>query len=484
MPYLFQSNFNFMRKNYLLLLLAALFLGIVNPIFAQIDKVLGIWEGRLSVANTELRILFHIKMDKSKLFAEMDSPDQMQYGIKMDTVIASENGFTLKLAIANAEFVGTYSENFSLVNGFWNQAGSSFPLSMKKNQNFKPRSFPQEPKPPFPYHSEEVSYKNSKADFNIGGSLTMPEKGTQKYPAILLITGSGAQDRDENIMGHKPFLVIADHFSRRGFAVLRVDDRGVGATGGNPLTATTADFVTDVKAGIKFLKAQPNVNPNKIFLMGHSEGGLIAIMTAAEMKNELAGIVLLAAPGVPMSDLIVRQSTDILRQECIEDEYLKAAEDFNRKLYGYVAADKKNKLSAMSLSEKMTVHLKAMPKEAKEALELGEARLFQSCVTVLMPWFRYFIKIEPKPFLKKVKCPVLAINGSMDLQVAAGPNLEAICSELRKKKHKDVICTEIPGLNHLFQRCKSCKITEYGELEETFAPEVLKAMEEWLKKRS
>ncbi len=461
-----------------------LFLCFSYDVIGQLnERCLGTWEGVLSVNNTDLRIIFHIKSKNGVLMATMDSPDQLQYDIKMDTVIADNEGFLLKLALASAEYKGKYRVDSLKVNGHWKQAGKSFKLNLKKNESFLGRKFPQEPKAPFPYKAEEVLYKNKKADITIGGTLTVPEED-KKYPVILLITGSGAQDRDENIAGHKPFWVIADHFSRRGFAVLRVDDRGIGASGGNPQTATTADFVTDVKAGIAFLKSHPSVDPTKIFLMGHSEGGLIAMMVAAEMKKGVAGIISLAGPGVPMQELIVRQSSDILLRSGKDLNQIKVLESFNRKFYSTIANDKKNKLSAMDLYNKVLPDFNAIPKTVRDSLEFGEARLMQSCVTVMMPWFRYFIKINPNPYLKKIKCPVLALNGSEDIQVAAGPNLEAICSVLRSKKTVDVTCSEIPGLNHLFQHCESCDIMEYGQLEETFAPKVLKAIEGWIVKRT
>jgi pimeloyl-ACP methyl ester carboxylesterase len=463
-----------------LLLTAILF--VVN-LSAQQNKAIGTWEGILTVNKTDLRLVFHIKEENASLQAYLDSPDQLQYGLKMDTIIVDDLGFNMKLKIASAEYTASYTENKEEADGRWVQLGTSYPLKIKKNAAYKPRVFRQEPVSPFPYKVEEVVYENLKAKTIIGGSLTIPEGENKKYPAVLLISGSGSQDRDENIAGHKPFLLIADHLSRRGFAVLRVDDRGVGASSGNPQISTTADFVTDVKASISFLKKHPEVDPNKIFLVGHSEGGLIAIMTAAELKKTLAGIVLLAAPGVPMHELLLRQSADIIRQRGMEEEYIKAADDFNRIFYNILLTDKKNKLTVSSLCQKMLPHLKALPAATKEALEMSESGLMSQCYTFMMPWYRYFVKIDPRAYLKKVKCPVLALNGSMDIQVAAGPNLEAIRKTLASAGNKDLTCTEIQELNHLFQHCKSCSVAEYGELEETFAVEQLKAIENWLKGR-
>ena len=464
-------------KTYILLFLL-LFTFFNRQLFAQQDKATGSWEGNINVNKTDLRLIFHIKSENGSLTAYLDSPDQLQYGLKMDTVIIDDLGFKVEFKAANATFNAFYGETADEAEGDWIQYGKSYPLKIIKNQHYKPRVFRQEPVPPFPYLEEEVSYENKKAKTVIGGTLTMPKDAGKKFPAILLISGSGEQDRNENIAGHKPFLVIADHLSRRGIAVLRVDDRGVGSSSGNPLTATTADFVTDVKTSVNFLKSHAAVDPDKIFLVGHSEGGLIAMMTAADLTKDLAGIVLLAAPGVPMHELLLRQSADIIRQRGIEEEYIQAADDFNRIFYKILLDDKKNKLTLATLYQKMIPHLKALPLATKEALQMSEQGLMQQCQTFMYPWMRYFIKIDPTRYLKKVKCPVLALNGSVDVQVAAGPNLEAIRKNL--SHNKDVSCNEIPGLNHLFQHCKSCTVQEYGELEETFAPEVLKVMENWL----
>ncbi len=451
---------------------------ISSQIFAQQNKAIGSWEGILKVNKTDLRLLFHVKEENGGLNAYLDSPDQLQYGLKMDTVIVDDFGFKVEFKAANAKYNTFYTENEEEAQGDWVQMGTTYPLKIRKNLNYKPRVFRQEPQAPFPYKAEEVLYENKKAKTFIGGTLTVPDEPDKKFPAILLISGSGNQDRDENVAGHKPFLVIADHLSRRGFAVLRVDDRGVGASSGNPQISTTADFVTDVKASVNYLKSHAAVDPDKVFLVGHSEGGLIAIITAADLKKDLAGIVLLAAPGVPMHELLLRQSADIIRQRGMEEEYIKAASDFNRIFYKAMLADKKNKLTVATLYQKMSPLLSALPEAAKEALEMSNAGLMQQCYALMMPWMRYLVKIDPKPYLKKVKCSVLAVNGSQDIQVAAGPNLEAI--RINLQRNKDITYSEIPGLNHFFQHCKSCTVQEYGELEETFAPELLKAMENWL----
>ena len=465
------------------LLLSLVFTNFLN---AQIpDSIwLGTWKGHLEVQGSRLRVQFHLKQDSGAWKALMDSPDQMQFGLEMDEVEIDGNRIKLVMKAAHAKYEGSLNSEKALINGKWIQGAMSLPLGLVKDYNFQPRKFPQTPKAPFPYKSEEITYRNEKADIQLGGTITIPQlKEGQKAPVLLLITGSGAQDRDETIAGHKPFWVIADHFSRRGFAVLRVDDRGVGASGGNPQSATTADFVTDVQAGINYLQAHPDIDPKRIILMGHSEGGLIAMMVAAKSRRSIAGIISLAGPGLPMSELMTQQIADLAKKEGLGEAYIQASIDYSSKLYELVKADRKNKLNVNTLLEKMKPYYDGLSQDIKDSLQLTEQRLMQSCATVTNPWFRYFIKINPAPYLKKITCPVLALNGGADIQVAAGPNLEAIAKGIRKNGNKEVTCTEIQGLNHLFQSCQSCTIQEYAELEETFSPAVLKAIEGWLMKR-
>ncbi len=454
---------------------------------AQINTELlqGTWEGKLEVQGTTLRIRFHLQAQEGGGWqAKMDSPDQFQYDIAMDTVVFYEEGdIELLLTAAKAFFRGRLAAlEQGYIEGHWNQGGAKLSLKLEKNKDFRPRVLPQTPQPPFPYRSEEVTYRNNKADIQLGATITLPAD-TGRVPAILLITGSGAQDRDETIAGHKPFWVIADHFSRRGYAVLRVDDRGVGQSGGNTANSTSADFVTDVRASIAYLKQHPDIDPKRIVLMGHSEGGLIAFMTAAVARRDVAAVVSLAGPGLPMSELLLQQISDIAQQQGMGEKYLEIGKKFNETLFDFIIKDKKDKMKANDLLEKIRPHFDALSAEERDSLELNEASLLQSIAQLFNPWFRYFIKIDPTPYIKKTSCPILALNGSKDIQVAAAPNLEAICRIARQARHRDVTCTEIPDLNHLFQTCNSCTIQEYGELEETFSPAVLKAIDTWLYSR-
>jgi pimeloyl-ACP methyl ester carboxylesterase len=440
---------------------------------------IGSWAGQLEIPGSKaISLVFHISKEEEVWKSTMDSPDQLQYGIEIQSTEINEGQIILKMPDFNATLEGVWEDG--KIKAQWKQ-GVSLNIELSKQYNLKAREFPQHPKEPYPYRSEEVRYQNKKAEIELAGSLTMPKElgEEQKIPAILLISGSGAQDRDETIAGHKPFLVISDHFSRRGYAVLRVDDRGVGDSGGNPQTATTEDFVTDVLAGVDFLRDQPNIDPKKIILMGHSEGGLIAFMAAAKAPKKIGIIVSLAGPGVPMKDLLYQQTIDVLEKEGIGEDYAKYLADLNQQIYKYVLEDKKHKMTVKDLADKVMPLYEKIPQEVKDSMGLTKAMISQACITAMTPWFRYVLKLDPEKYIRKIKCPVLALNGGEDIQVAADPNLNAICDCLRKKG-RPATCTKIPKLNHLFQNCTTCTIEEYGKLDETFAPEVLKAMEGWL----
>ncbi|MBL4650187.1 MAG: alpha/beta fold hydrolase, partial [Aureispira sp.] len=325
------------------LIISTLFLLIGTSLQAQSDWA-GTWEGNLNVGTQELRIVFHIKQgDNNTLTALMDSPDQMAYDLKMDDVtIKKGKEISMRLAAAKAQFVGELSEDKQRIKGNWIQ-GMPLPLELKRSKG-KSNDFvrPQEPTAPFPYTIEEVKYENKKAKITLAGTLTIPE-GEGKHPVVVLISGSGPQDRDESILKHKPFWVLADYWTRNGFAVLRFDDRGVGESEGDFAKATSADFATDVEAAVHFLKKHDRINAKKIGLAGHSEGGMIAPMVASGNKN-VAFIVLLAGPGVPGKELLLKQSYDIMKQQGFEESELSVVQKTSRKIYDAIIKDTKDEL--------------------------------------------------------------------------------------------------------------------------------------------
>jgi dienelactone hydrolase len=341
----------------------------------------------------------------------------------------------------------------------------------------KPAIRPQEPKPPYPYRSEDLTFENKTAGITLAGTLTMPATGS-KFPAVILITGSGAQNRDEEIMGHKPFLVIADYLTRRGIAVLRFDDRGTAQSTGNFGTATTADFATDAESAIAYLKSRKEINPEKIGLVGHSEGGVIAPMVAARTKG-VGFVVMLAGSGIRGDALLLLQEELVYRTAGMPEDKLSEAIKINSKVFDRIV-NTKDAVSRQEIADYMT----NMKSEITAAMPEGmtaDTYIQQFAVSLSSPWMQYFVRYDPAPALEKVKCPVLAVNGSKDLQVPAKENLAAISEALKKGRNKKVTVKEYSGLNHLFQECTTGSPAEYSVIEQTISPQVLKDLADWIK---
>jgi dipeptidyl aminopeptidase/acylaminoacyl peptidase len=451
----------------------AIFLWATAALSAQ--NWVGSWQGELQIQGTKLRLVLNFEQAEGKWKGTMDSPDQNAYRIGLDSVSITDKKVYAGLKAANAYFTGEYDAATETIKGEWVQ-GQRFALDLKKSAEIELPKRPQEPKRPFPYREENVTISNKKSGFTLAGTLTLPKEGT-KFPAVVLITGSGGQNRDEEIMGHRPFLLLADYLTRRGFAVLRMDDRGVGESKGKFEGATSADFVTDIQAGVDFLQKDSRIDKKRVGLIGHSEGGMIAPILAAKNKK-IAFIVLLAAPGIAISDLMQRQSKDIMLQSGETPEEVEKNIAIISKLYAAIKADKKNKLTESELLFLVKDDVARLEPTDEEMKEMMANIRFVS----QDPWFNYFLKFEPADYLTKVRCPVLALQGGKDIQVAAEDNLPAIQTHLEKGKNKNFTCLLLPELNHLFQTCTTCTIPEYGTLEETFAPEALKAIGDWLEK--
>jgi alpha-beta hydrolase superfamily lysophospholipase len=318
---------------------------------------------------------------------------------------------------------------------------------------------------------------NNKFNIQLAGTLTIPA-GAGPFKAVILISGSGAQNRNEELLGHKPFLVIADYLSRNGIAVLRYDDRGVGQSQGNYAEATSADLATDAEAAYNFLKNNPKINSREIGLMGHSEGGLIAPIVASSNPG-IAFIISLAGPGITGQQIIIRQSQEISRISGISEEKIRKSTATSKKLYAVLRKEKDNKKAEVKI---LAIYKEMLKKEksSKEDTEKAVNQLKATFGAQTYTWFRYFIITDPAIFWKKVKCPVLALNGEKDLQVAADENLPAIEKALKSSGNNSVKTIQLPGLNHLFQHCKTGLPSEYSEIEETFSPEALKIIDDWI----
>jgi fermentation-respiration switch protein FrsA (DUF1100 family) len=451
----------------------------INFSFAQHTSVEGQWYGALNVMGNQARLSFEITNTNDTLIATMGSPDEGVSGIPMEDITFSNDALTIVQPKMMMSYVGVVNKDFTEVNGTYSQAGQSFPLILGREEIKKKEiKRPQEPKAPFPYYSEDVEYTNENGGHTLAGTLTLPSKDGV-YPVVILISGSGPQDRNEELLGHKPFLVIADHLTRKGIGVLRFDDRGTAKSKGDHSTATSADFATDVEAGINYLKTRKEVNKKKIGLMGHSEGGLIAPMVASKSKD-IAFIVMLAGPGIPGDQILLQQSELIALAEGMEDTAtIKNELAMAVKMYDIIKTN-----SQEDASEKLAAFIKKevekMPEEERKAIPDVDAMIQAQISTLNSTWFRFFLSFDPAPVLQKVKCPVLAVNGEKDLQVPCAVNLEAIEAALKKGKNKRYKTMAFPNLNHLFQTTETGKVSEYGELEETFSPKALDAVTNWL----
>jgi hypothetical protein len=441
------------------------------------NLVQGSWLGKISVNGIDLRLIFNLKLnDKDSLTATADSPDQGAKNIPLGRVILEDNKLTIKAPTLIGEYKGTITSDSTII-GTWTQRGATFEVNLKKLKAAFAINRPQEPKPPFPYTSEDVIFTNDKFNIKLAGTLTIPA-GTGPFKAVIMITGSGAQNRNEELLGHKPFLVIADYLSRNGIAVLRYDDRGVGGSQGNYSEATSADLATDAEAAFNFLKTNPKINQKEIGLMGHSEGGLIAPIVASS-HDDIGFIVSLAGPGVTGQQIIIRQSQDIGRLSGEKENIIKESTETNKKLYAILRKEKDNKKAEIKILA-LYKEILEKKKTSKEDTEKEVNNLKLTFGSNTYTWFRYFITTDPSAFWKKVKCPVLALNGEKDLQVSAKENLPAIEKALKSSGNLSVKTVKLPELNHLFQHCKTGLPAEYNAIEETFSPEVLKIISDWI----
>lgn len=442
------------------------------------QSVTGSWIGRITAGAVSLRLVFNLSLiEKDSLVATLDSPDQGAKNIKLGPVTFDGKIMKISAGALLAEYNGTL-KNDTLIEGTWKQSGNTLDLNLTRLKTTFSLNRPQEPKPPFQYTTEDVTFANEKFNIELAGTLTLPN-GAGPFPAVILITGSGAQNRNEEIMGHKPFMVIADYLTRNGIAVLRYDDRGVGKSKGNYLTATSADLATDAEAGFNFLKKDQRIKSGSIGLAGHSEGGLIAPIVASSNPG-VAFIVSLAGPGVRGEEILHRQNLDINLASGMQEKEVKESITINKKLFAVLKKEPDNKKAEVRMTE---VYKKILTKKKLDTKEIDQAlKQFNASLNPLSyPWLRYFISTDPAVFWKKVKCPVLALNGEKDLQVAADVNLKAIEKAVKSGGNRSVTTIEFPGLNHLFQHCRTGLVSEYGEIEETFSQEVLKVITDWIR---
>ena len=439
---------------------------------ATAAPLVGIWEGTLDTRAMKLRLRFTLrKDDKGRITGIFDSIDQGANGLPMSGLSLNSTDFHFDLRAVAGTFDGKVGEDGATIKGTWRQrGGTELPLEWRKVDKPTAINRPQVPKKPYPYRESEIRYANRRAPgVELAGTLTLPE-GDGPFPAVVLISGSGPQDRDESLMGHKPFLVLADHLTRKGIAVLRFDDRGVGKSGGSFVNATSADFATDALAGVDYLKTRPEIDSKRIGLTGHSEGGMIGPIAAVQ-SPDVAFLVLIAGPGIPIPELLDQQGELILRAAGKSDTEIEKSVAQRRQAFEALRNEKDHdalqaKLKSILVSDE----------------EKSSAMPDASIAMMTSPWFRFFLAYVPADTLSKIKIPVLAVNGGKDLQVEPKSNLSAIRAAMTKAGNNNFTIVELPGLNHLLQRSSTGSPAEYGTIEETMNPSALELMSDWILK--
>jgi pimeloyl-ACP methyl ester carboxylesterase len=431
----------------------------------------GDWYGALTVPGGVLHLKLTIKQEAgSPMSATLVSIDQGGAVLPVSTIAAANDSLHLVIAAVSASFEGriTGQGDAAEIQGSFVQGGAPLPLTFKRTGKPAEPKRPQLPSKPYPYREENVTYKNETAGVTFAATLTLPP-GQGPFPAVLLITGSGSEDRDETLVGHRPFLVIADYLTRRGIAVLRADDRGVGGSTGDAMSATTKDLAGDALAGVAFLKARSEIDHKRIGLVGHSEGANIGSI-AATQSSDVAYLVMLAGMGLVGEQVLYLQGWQLLEAQGAPKETV----DQERALQeGFFAAVK-----AETDPSALTNRIRDVAKKAGH--DMSESEIATTVEQIGSPWFRYFLTFDPAPVLEGVHCPVLVLYGDKDTQAMAKENAPAVEAALKKGGNKDVTVHVLPGLNHLFQTCKTGSVSEYGQIEETFAPVALGEIGDWI----
>ncbi|MEX1368769.1 MAG: alpha/beta fold hydrolase [Nannocystaceae bacterium] len=414
-------------------------------------------------AGGPLTMWVELRSDAEQWSGTITIPQQLLYDGALSEVVVAKGEVSYGLDLAGARWSAVLAPDGTTEQCTFAQGGVELPCSMELTDEatfaavrLPPR--PQTPEPPFPYDAIDVEYDNTTDGIHLAGTLTVP-RGPGPYPAALLITGSGAQDRDESLLGHKPFLVLADHLTRQGIAVLRVDDRGVGGSTGSLQESTGEALARDVAAGVAWLRADPRIDPARVGLVGHSEGAVLGPRVAAE-DPKIAFVVMMAGTGVPGAEVVREQSAAILRAKDTPAASVEIMRNRQARAMQVVAGDADTQTARAELAEILG----------------GSGPQVDAMLTT---WFRDFARYDPAPTLRKLRCPVLVLNGELDLQVLPDQNLPAIEQALRKNR-KRVTVRRLPGLNHLFQPAKTGLPEEYVTIAQTIDPQVLTIVGDWI----
>ncbi|NGM72746.1 alpha/beta hydrolase family protein [Sphingobacterium sp. SGL-16] len=432
------------------------------------QEIIGSWSGKLDIGTQKLTFVVHIGQENGQWTAKADSPDQGAFGIPFQIQVEGDSvflnnpqGIKLSLLIISQD----------KLQGQFSQSGMKIPVILARTAKdvLTNKVLPfQTPKPPYSYDTLDVVFPNKYANIQLAGTLTFPkEKG--KYPAVILLTGSGQQDRDETLFGHKPFKVLADYLTRNGIIVLRYDDRGAGKSEGSFEASTIDDFSKDAISALEFLKQQKNVDINKIGILGHSEGGLVANLLAGQGIPNVSFIVTLAAPTVPIRDLMIEQLYSVGKAEGMSEFQLEMAKEINKKNFDVVKSELNTDEAFSQLKKNMNIMEESSQNEA----------IRKEMLMMVTPAYRYFVRIDPTDFIKEIYIPVFGAFGTLDVQVPSTLNLRGYYDHL--PRNSKTVLKEYDGMNHLFQKAKTGRVAEYAQIQETINEQVLKDIAFWIK---
>lgn len=438
------------------------------------SKIIGDWEGMLNIGSKKIKIIIHVKSEANVLKTFMDSPDQGAINIPIEQTVITNDSMIISDAKKGITIKGNYKQEKDSISANFIQGGGNIPIVFGRSSV---KGFvlnrPQTPKPPFPYLVEDVVFVNRTANnIKLAGTITIP-KDIKKPCVAILISGSGPQNRNEKAFDHEPFLVLSDYLSRNGIAVLRFDDRGTAQSEGDFKSATSYDLSTDVEAAFEYLLTRNDIDKEKIGLIGHSEGGLIAPLLAAR-NDKIAFVISLAGPAVEIDKLMLKQIEDLAVSESNTTEQIKSRLDLNSEVFTAIK----------SIDDVTQLEIKTREILTKNSFANNDKKSHDNFVKrITSPWFRYFIRHNPKLALEKIHCPVLAINGNLDKQVNAEMNLEAMRTALTKANNPDFTIQYLSGLNHGFQEAKTGNVAEYTMIEQTMSPLALETVAQWIRKR-
>jgi pimeloyl-ACP methyl ester carboxylesterase len=469
-------------KNFLTLTILCVVLAVQTLAQSPPTSLAGNWLGTLEFNGMKLRLVLKVQKVEAGYAAKLDSIDQGARDLPIQSITLDGNKMSFAAPQFQMSYEGTLNDKNDEIAGTFKQGSGSTPFVFKRIAEIPVIKRLQEPSKPYPYQEEEVSYRNLADNVKLTGTLTLP-RGEGRFPAVLLISGSGSQDRDSTVAGHRPFLILSDHLTRQGIAVLRVDDRGVGGSDLGSMSVTSENFMHDALAGVTFLKGHKQIDPQQIGLIGHSEGGMIAVMAAAR-SSDVAFIVTLAGMGQTGDEIVQTQTGLMQRASGADPDSVANAVALVKSVDAVVKTETDGKRIEDEVNAAISSQTAAMTEAQRKAFAPVASSVKAMMAMYKLPWYRYFVTFDPEPDLKNIKVPVLALNGELDLQVAAKENLNRIAAGLQAGGNKDFTVRAFPKLNHLFQASQTGLPSEYTTIEETISPAVLDTITQWVAERT